>query len=137
MLDATDLRILEILKGDARLQWKEIGRRVHLTGQAVAARIRRMEDLGVIQGYAVHVDPVKLGRPIAAFLTVSMKSSDHAVFERFVRDKEEIVEAHRISGGGCYLLRADLADTEALNRLRDEILAHGNYPLSMSIGRIK
>ncbi len=47
MLDQTDLEILRLLAEDSRLQWKTIGERVHLTGQAVAARIRKMEDLGI------------------------------------------------------------------------------------------
>lgn len=136
-LDATDLRILELLRDNSRLQWKKIGQEVHLTGQAVAARIRRLEDLGVIKGYSIRINQEMLARPLAAFLTVSMKSSDHAAFERFVRGKDEIVEAHRISGGGCYLLRAELGGTEALDRLREEILAYGNYDLCISIGRIK
>lgn len=51
MLDQTDLKILELLLSNSRMQWQEIGEQVHLTGQAVKNRIDRMEKLGVIEGY--------------------------------------------------------------------------------------
>jgi Lrp/AsnC family leucine-responsive transcriptional regulator len=137
LLDATDLGILKILSRDARMSWKDIGRDVHMTGQAVAARIKRMEETGVIQGYTVALDYTKLGKPVTCYLTVYMKTNDHASFQSFLKDKEEVREAHRISGGGCYLIKANVADNESLNVLLDEILKYGNYGMSLSIGRIK
>lgn len=49
MVDKIDLEILNWLQQDSRMQWKEIGEKVHLTGQAVAARIRKLEEMGVIE----------------------------------------------------------------------------------------
>ncbi|MDA5109260.1 MULTISPECIES: Lrp/AsnC family transcriptional regulator [Brevibacillus] len=137
MLDQTDLRILALLRENARLSWKEIGEQVHLTGQAVGNRIRRMEDMGVIRGYTAVVDPAKLGPSLTAIVTILMKTTDHGRFERFVSRRPEIVEAHRVSGEGCYSLLVRVPDQTALNALLDAILAYGNYRLSLSIGRLK
>ena len=51
LFDSTDMAIIDLLRKNYRMQWREIGEQVHLTGQAVANRIRRMEELGLIKGY--------------------------------------------------------------------------------------
>lgn len=137
MIDQTDLEILRWLQMNSRMQWKEIGEKVHLTGQAVAARIRKMEDLGIIEGYTVKLNPGKLGKNITALITIFMRTTDHHSFQRFLAGKEMIVKAHRVSGEGCYWLEANIANQDELNELLDEILRYGNYRLNLSIGKIK
>lgn len=137
MLDETDWRILQLLQTNCRLQWKEIGEKVHLTGQAVAARIRKLEDLGIIEGFTVKLNQEKMGKTITALITIFMKTNNHSAFQQFIRNKETIMEAQRISGEGCYWLKANLATEIELNQLLDEILFYGNYRLNISIGRIK
>lgn len=56
MLDSTDLLILDILSQNSRITMKELGKRVHLTGQAVSARVAKLEDNGVIEGYTIKVN---------------------------------------------------------------------------------
>ncbi|MFF2890343.1 Lrp/AsnC family transcriptional regulator [Paenibacillus sp. NPDC057967] len=70
MLDKTDYAILACLQSNARMQMKEIGERVHMTGQAVANRIDRLEELGVLLGYTVKLDESKQEKPFEAMVTV-------------------------------------------------------------------
>lgn len=137
MIDETDLAIIRLLQENSRRQWKDIGAAVHLTGQAVAARVKTLEETGVITGYSASVDAAKLGKPLTAFITVFMASADHGVFHRFIEGEQSITAAHRVSGDGCYWLRADMTAHEDLNTLLEKILRHGNYRLHLSIGRIK
>lgn len=137
MIDTLDMEILEQLANNSRLQWKEIGEQVHLTGQAVAARVRRMEDIGLIEGYTLKINPEKLGQPITALITVFMKSTDHGSFCDFLKRTKEVTEAHRISGDGCYWLQVLTTSQEDLNKVLDEILRYGNYRVNLSIGKIK
>jgi Lrp/AsnC family leucine-responsive transcriptional regulator len=53
MIDAIDIEIIRCLQSNSRIQWKQIGEQIHMTGQAVANRIQRLEELGVIEGYTV------------------------------------------------------------------------------------
>ncbi len=137
MIDHTDLAIIRLLQENSRYQWKEIGEQVHLTGQAVAARVQALRDAGIIEGFTVKINPAQLGQPLCAFITVFMKSADHAPFRQFVSKEERIVEAHRVSGEGCYWLRTSLASHQDLNQLLEIILHYGNYRLNLSIGGIK
>jgi len=137
MIDHTDQQILQCLQKDARMQWQEIGKIVHLTGQAVATRIRRMQDDGIIEAFTVNLNYEKLSKPISAFITVFMNSSNHANFRHFVSTHNAVLEAYRISGEGCYWLKANLASQKELTELLDAILLYGNYKVNLSLDQIK
>jgi Lrp/AsnC family transcriptional regulator, leucine-responsive regulatory protein len=137
LLDTTDKAIIDIIKNNSRIQWREIGEMVHLTGQAVGNRIRRMEEMGLIKGYTVDLDYSKLGQPLTAFVTVFMKSTNHMGFQKFLSEKATIVRADRISGDGCYLLEFRVASHEELTEILNQILEFGNYRVDLSIGKVK
>ena len=137
-LDEVDLRILQYMIEDATRSHKEIGQLVHLTGQAVGARIRKLQDIGVVEGYTVRWNPEKLGQTVHAFITVFMKSSTaHQSFQAFVRQNEKVTELHRVSGEGCYWMRVRVGTPLELNAFLDELLHYGNYKVSLSIGQVK
>lgn len=136
-IDQIDIEILELLKQNCRMQWKEIGAQVHLSGPAVATRVQKMESLGIIEGYSARVNPQKLGQTVTALITVFMKTTAHTAFQNFLTENPAIIEAHRISGGGCYFLKAAVPDTENLKLLLDKILIYGNYQVNISIDRFK
>jgi Lrp/AsnC family transcriptional regulator, leucine-responsive regulatory protein len=93
-LDATDWRILEQLQTDGRLSYNELGRRVSLSPPAVAERVRRLEELGVITGYQARVDPARAGLPLTAFVQMrcrldrcllkTSQASDHPEIDEFL-----------------------------------------------------
>jgi Transcriptional regulators len=137
MLDDIDRTIVDLLKDNARLQWKQIGERIPMSGPAVANRIQRLEELGVIEGYTVKVNEQLLGNHQCVFVTVQMKDYGHTKFKEFIRSREEIKEAHRVSGEPCFILKVQVSDQEKLAQLLDEILVFGYYKINISIGRVK
>lgn len=136
-LDETDRQILVLLKQNSRQQWREIGEVVHLTGQAVAKRIKRMEELGVIESFTIRVNPHLEGKTRIGFVTVFMKTLDHASFLQFILNQDMVEETHRISGEGCYLLRVRVKDEQQLSEMLDQLLTYGNYRVNLSIGQVK
>jgi Transcriptional regulators len=137
MLDHTDFKILKLLQANCKMQYRDIGEAVHLTGQAVSNRISRLEELGIIKGYSVLLDEKLLGKTLTAYITVFMKTTDHRSFQTFLHNTEAVVEANRISGEGCYLLKVQVNSQEDLNCFLDSVLAFGNYRLNISISKIK
>ncbi len=119
------------------MQYREIGDEVHMTGQAVANRIKAMQGSGIIEGFTVKIDESRLGKTIQAFITVFMKTTDHAAFQAYIKNQEIISEASQISGEGCYMLKASAVDQNELLELLNGILKYGNYRVNVSIGRIK
>lgn len=137
MLDKTDIEILQLLKTNAKMQYRDIGEIVHLTGQAVSNRISRLEEFGVIKGYTVVLDEKSLGHTITAYVTVFMKTLDHEAFQLYIRQADAVQEACRISGEGCYLLKIRVTTQDDLNHFLDSILKYGNYRVNISISSIK
>jgi Lrp/AsnC family transcriptional regulator, leucine-responsive regulatory protein len=136
-LDHTDHEIIKILQKNSRLQWKEIGELVHLSGQAVGNRIKRLEEAGIIRSYSLEVDQEKLGKPILAIVTVFMKSTNHNSFKKMIVEERLVSEAYRISGEGCYSLKVIASAQAELTDFLDRILPYGNYRVNLSIGHIK
>ncbi|WP_170318706.1 MULTISPECIES: Lrp/AsnC family transcriptional regulator [unclassified Paenibacillus] len=137
-IDETDHKILQCLLEDATRSNKEIGLKVHLTGQAVGARIRKLEDWGIIEGRTLKWNPEKLGLTVHAMVTVFLKSQNaHGDLQMFASRDSRILEAHRVSGEGCYWLRVQVGSNEDLNAFLDDLLKYGNYKVSLSIGKIK
>jgi Lrp/AsnC family transcriptional regulator, leucine-responsive regulatory protein len=136
-MDEIDFQILKLLKENSRRQWKEIGESIHMTGQAVGNRIRRMEDEGIIEQYTITVNELKIGKSIQAFIMVFLKSNLHLEFQKYLNENPDIKEVHRISGEGCYMIKASLSDQATLNNTLDEILKYANYRINISIGKIK
>lgn len=136
-IDSIDVQILQLLNKNARLQWKEIGKKIHMTGQAVGNRVKRMEDNGIIQAYSIVIDELKMGHSFTAFVIFFMNANTHDDLLKFIATRNEISEAHRVSGDACYLLKIMVRSQEALNHLLNDLLIYGNYQLYLSIKEVK
>ena len=136
-LDNIDFQILRLLSENSRIQWKDLGRQIHMTGQAVGNRIKKLEDGGVIKAYSLLVDETKLGIPYTAFIIIYMKTANHDSFKQLMNDRKEAVEVHRVSGEGCYHIKVKVGSQELLNQFLDKILEFGNYAVHLSIQEVK
>ena len=104
-LDNIDFRILRLLSENSRIQWKDLGEQIHMTGQAVGNRIKKLKESGVIKAYSLIVDEMRLGLTYTAFIIIYMKTANHDSFIQLMNDRNEVVEIHRVSGEGCYHLK--------------------------------
>ena len=132
-LDETDRKIIDSLKNNSRLSWKEIGRTVPMTGQAVAARIERLTDSGVIRKFTIDTDKEKMGITITGYITIYMKTTLHDELRAMIKNSDAVTKASRISGDGCYLLQFAVRSQEELGVLLDAILLFGTYRLCISV----
>jgi Lrp/AsnC family transcriptional regulator, leucine-responsive regulatory protein len=134
MLDHTDMRILEELSGNSRITMKELGEKVHLTGQAAASRVAKLEDNGVIEGYSIKVNQVKLGCFMYAFINIYIKDTHHQPYLSFIKTYEKhIINNYKISGEGCYLLECRFPSNESLDQFLMDLNKYANYKLSIVI----
>lgn len=123
MIDSSDRQILEILQGNARTSNAEIARRVGLAPSAVHERIRKLEERGVISGYASKIDPKSADLGLLAFIFVRSDDSegeDDAA--RVLAELPEVQEVHHVAGEDCFLVKVRTRDTDALGALlRDRV----------------
>ena len=129
--DATDLRLLAELQDDARLSLAELGRRVGLSSPAVAERLRRLEEAGVIAGYRAVVDPRKLGYQLGVLIRIRPAPRNIAAVADIARQTPEVVECHRVTGDDCFVMTAYVRDVEHLEELIDTFTPHGQTTTSI------
>jgi Lrp/AsnC family transcriptional regulator, leucine-responsive regulatory protein len=120
-LDDLDWQLLAQLQADGRLSYNELARRVHLSPPAVAERVRRMEEAGVIAGYAARVDPARAGQPLLAFVQLRCRLGSCLLRTTTSDDFPELVEIHKLSGEFCTLLKARAASLSHLEGLFERL----------------
>jgi Lrp/AsnC family leucine-responsive transcriptional regulator len=131
LLDVTNRRLIAELQGDARLSLAELGRRVSLSSPAVAERLRRLEDDGVITGYRAMVDPRRLGYVFGVVIRIRPAPGKLAIVADVARSTPEVVECHRVTGDDCYIAIAYVRDVEHLEQVIDRFAAHGQTTSSI------
>lgn len=138
MLDNTDKQILDELSRNSRVTMKELGEKIHLTGPATSARVAKLEDNGVVEGYTIKVDQGKIGCYIYAFITIAIQSTNHQPYLSFIKTQESsIINHYRISGEGCYLLETRFPSNELLDHFLQDLNKYANYKLTIVIGRMR
>ncbi len=122
-IDSTDLRILSLLIENAALPYTEIGKRVFVSGGTVHVRMKKMEQLGIVKGSQLLIDPAKLGWDISAFLGVYLDKS--SLYEQVAQELEripEVVNIHYTTGIYSIFVKIVCRDTGHLREiLHDKI----------------
>ncbi len=115
-VEQLDARILDILRHEGRISWRELADRVHLAPTSVADRVRRLERSGVITGYRADIAPEAIGRTVRAVVDVSLVPGDEAdAFETRLVERDEVVMAAYVTGSADYSIVAECAGTEGLD----------------------
>ncbi|MEN6534414.1 MAG: Lrp/AsnC family transcriptional regulator [Bryobacteraceae bacterium] len=124
-IDATDWRLLNLLRQDARLSLAEMGRRLRLSAPAVAERMKRLEERGVIRAYRAEIDLSALGRNLHVYLRVIVQPKDYARFNKAVEALDDIFECHHVTGQESFVLRAAVTGVPSLDALIRKLTAFG------------
>jgi len=122
-MDQVDRQILALLHENARMSVAEISRTIAMTQPAVAERIRKLEERGVITGYRVVLSPKKLGKDVTAF--VLFKTGNCVDFQQFVSSCPEVIELYRISGEYNFLMKIVTDSMDTLTAFLDRCSSHG------------
>ncbi len=132
LLDYTGWQLLQALQQDARLSYTELGQRVGLTAPAVAERVRKMEDAGIISGYHAEINRTKIGFPITAIIRMSTFAGERCTGPvAFIQDIPEVLECSRVTGSDSLVLKVMAASIEHLEMLIDRLSSHGQLTTSM------
>ncbi|KZN33200.1 leucine-responsive transcriptional regulator Lrp [Pseudoalteromonas luteoviolacea] len=124
-LDRTDRKILVELQKDGRISNVELAKRIGLSATPCLERVKKLEREGFIKGYKAVVDPVKLGQGLLVFVEVTINKNSPDVFERFneaVKQHDEIIECHLVSGNFDFLLKTRVTDMSEYRGVLGEIL---------------
>ncbi|MBL8154626.1 MAG: Lrp/AsnC family transcriptional regulator [Anaerolineae bacterium] len=130
-IDAVGWRILRHLQENARLSFRQIGEAIGLTAPAVAERVRRLEDAGLITGYHAQIDPARVGLPIQAFVHMTTTTRQSMRLREVVAELVEVAECHCVTGMESYILKVFVPSVEHLERLLWKLKDYGEVRTSL------
>jgi len=114
-LDATDIKILDILQQDGRITTKALADQLNLTTTPVFERVKRLEKDGVIKKYVALVDNRKLDLSLTAFISISLTKHSRTYLEKFITEVNqypEVMECYHIAGNFDFLLKIVVKNME-------------------------
>ena len=124
----------EIIEARQKRGWSqiELGRRVGRTTPAGAERVHRLEKLGVIRGFHADISLERLGMPIMIFVRLSMAGPESLVrsFQQQVKNWEEVLECHRVTGSDSFIVKARVVSVEHLEIFLDNLGHYGTTSTS-------
>jgi len=126
-LDAIAWKILESLQQNARVSFAELGRKIGLSTPAVAERVHRLEEAGVIRGYHASLDSAKIGVPIRVLVRLTIPGGELQINRTItaLKDLSEISRCHRITGDESFVIEAELVSIRHLEALIDKLSSLG------------
>jgi len=124
-LDEINRDLLDLLQVEGRMSFRELGERVGLTAPAVAERVRKLEEGGVIKSYRAVVDYELLGFPILCVIRLKTPRMGSGVDDK-LRALPEVIEANRVTGSDSHVIRARVRSTAHLERLLHELWEDGD-----------
>ena len=117
-LDDKDRKILSLVQRDAKLAQSEIARQVGLSTASVNERLRKLEQAGVIRGYAAHINAAAVGVTVTAFIEVFIEHPRYeADFIDTVLKLDQVLECHHVTGEFSLLLKVRVNDMGGLQQL--------------------
>ena len=126
-LDSKDIQLLEILEENAKTPVQEIAEKTGIPSSTVHHRIKKLEDLDVILGYNVIVNPNNVGLDISAFITIiSESSANYEQIVDYANQTNEIVECFATTGRGSHILLVQTQNSNSLEQLLRKIQSWPN-----------
>ncbi|GAA3782287.1 Lrp/AsnC family transcriptional regulator [Corallibacter vietnamensis] len=135
-IDSLNWKILKLLQSHARLSNAEIGRRVGISSPAVSERIKKMEDLGVIQDYHTSVSPFEAGYQLKALITLRAFMGKLKPFLEKVKTYDEVVNCYRITGNENIVMEVVLKNQKHLEAFIDQLIVYGETKTQIVLSRV-
>lgn len=135
-VDSLNEKILKCLQENARLSNAEIGRRVGVSSPAVSERIKKMEDLGIIEGYKTIVSSFEIGYQLKAIITLRAFMGKLKPFLEKVKTYDEVINCYRITGDENIVMEVVLKNQKHLETFIDQLISYGESKTQIVLSRV-
>lgn len=136
IVDSLNRKILKCLQENARLSNAEIGRQVGISSPAVSERIKKMEDLGIIEGYKTMVSPFEIGYQLKAIITLRAFMGKLRPFLEKVKTYDEVINCYRITGDENIVMEVVLKNQKHLETFIDQLITYGESKTQIVLSNV-
>lgn len=135
-MDLLNHKILSCLQENARQSNAAIGRQVGISSSAVAERIRKLEDAGVILGYKTQISPFEMGYQLKAIVSLRAFMGKLKPFLEAVKTWDEVVNCYRITGNENIVMEVVLKNQKHLEEFIDQIISYGESKTQIVLSQV-
>lgn len=135
-IDVLNWKILKCLQENARQSNAQIGRTIGITSPAVAERIRKMEDAGLIKGYRASVSALDAGYQLTAIVTIRAFMGKLKPFLQTVPEFKEVVNCYRITGNENIVMEVVLRNQQHLESFIDKLIVYGETKTQIVLSNV-
>ena len=136
LMDALNWKILKCLQENARQSNAKIGRIVGISSPAVSERIKKMEDVGVINGYKTIVSPYEVGYQLKAIITLRAFMGKLKPFLTKVKSFDEVLNCYRITGNENIVMEVMLTNQRHLEQFIDQLISYGETKTQIVLSNV-
>ena len=136
LMDALNWKILKCLQENARQSNAKIGRIVGISSPAVSERIKKMEDVGVINGYKTIVSSYEVGYQLKAIITIRAFMGKLKPFLTKVKSFDEVLNCYRITGNENFVLEVMLKNQKHLEQFIDQLISYGETKTQIVLSNV-
>jgi Lrp/AsnC family transcriptional regulator, leucine-responsive regulatory protein len=130
-IDKKDRQIISALQIDARQSLAALGRRIGLSQPAISERVKRLEESGVIEGYAARINLRAIGYSMQAVIRIKTTHEHISKYVQLFLACPEVLDAVRVTGEDCFIVRCAIADPSDLERIVDSLAKYGSVSTSL------
>ena len=131
-IDTVDLQILKILQEDCHLSFRKLAEKIGISGAIAASRIKNLEDRGILRGYSVILDPVKLGFDLTAVIFMQTEGGYLKDLENELSQMFNVTALYEITGDFDVVAVVKLKDRDGLNSLLKNLLVTPHIKKTMT-----
>lgn len=135
-IDTLNWKILKCLQSNARQSNVEIGRQVGISSPAVSERIKKMEDLGIIEGYNTFISSLEAGYQLKAIITLRAFMGMLKPFLEKVKTYDEVINCYRITGNENIVMEVILKNQKHLESFIDELIVYGETKTQIVLSHV-
>lgn len=130
-MDKLDINLIKILQQNSRITISELSKRLALSRPSVAERIIRLQERGIIEEFTTRISLKAIGRNTILFIELSSLKVSPEVFEDMIKEDQDILECHRVTGHINYFIKAAVNNMESMSLLIDRLMPYGNVNTSV------
>lgn len=130
-MDNINKRILSELQRNARISYADLGKKIGLSSPAIAERINKLEEIGIIKRYTAQIDYEKIGFSIRAIIRIQVIPAKMQSLLKYLRNHEFVYECNRITGEDCLIMKIVLKQAKDLEVFIDSLSEYGNSTTSI------
>lgn len=120
-MDEIDEKLLGLLKADSKTKYTDLAVILNLSAPSVHARVKKLEQSGVIAGYTIDIDASLLALSLCAFIRVTIEGIPATALAKALQTFPEVEDFYVMAGEECVLLKVRTKDTAELSLLLDRI----------------